>query len=920
MNIYKKVETPIKRLNTGIIEMKPSSSRKEKESMLKYARRHKGIISLKPRRNKRYCETVFLSIDAEWVKKNKYENTQLSWQAAALGTQQDSEDCLYENSIYYIKNNQRLTLSELTEAALQTIYQDMSTLIRYYFNIKNCKAVLKTLDLSRSEKMRISKSLERLEGTIYPGEEGLKFLTKSIKQLLSHDLWDSVRNHVNKLATQMPVLINLVSHFSVAELMMLADRNSDDLLDSFQSIRKTFYTKKPHQLNLSSGVLCDIHWYDTLLLAPSGYGQLEQLAKLLDDENEEKISIPSYYKEHMDELLETHPSKFKQYALRDTEITLKLFLTIQSMLNKLTFDQPVKLFKTIGSASVAKLLLYEGKDRILNLPPKIPKSKKISPEEIKEIKKKRGIYYHHLPLVRACYHGGRNEGFYRGNTKDDPVSMNRVYFDFDFASCYPTGMALIPRIDLTKEPIHEIAFYQITPEVISNPGLKIKPKQHKKIKALYQNKYPWSYQTHRKFKVPETDSTQPSLKSSDRLDLILNDILEDNSQKQLVIQEILKQSLQYNDTLIESWYSFWKEERGSVEKTAPEFNGDKETLLDIPKTAKYQTIGYARVVFRFPAGTQYPCLPMRHENYGLIYPLSGESYATAPEIILAIEMIEYGNQYAGDGDKGFIHCLEAVEMATDLPPENDKSKVIFEYLFELVKERNKYKDEGNEIRQKFLKEYILTVYGKTAQAINQRKTYNIKTGENVNLPYSPISEPYIASMTTGLPRAALSAILFTIERFNRIHKDFAVLISCTTDGLLIGLKRPENLDLSKLFDDSEDPVSCCEALKLFPNGPKFYQALLKNLSLLQLKYSSFRLTQPDYLEIKHIATEVNSVKTRGQIGELNKDGITKTSLITRFGHKPPEKKGDKKNINWLEKNKDPKQIKQEYQLLPSKSQ
>jgi hypothetical protein len=707
MNLNQNINTPVRRLDTGIIEMKSSTSHKEKESMQSYARTHREILSLKPSRKKQYCETVFLSIDAEWVNKNKNANTQLSWQAAVLGTQSGSGDYLYENSIYYTKNNHRLTLSELTEAALQTIYPDISKLIRYYFSLKHCKSVLKTLGLSRSEKMRISRSLKCIDEKPYQGKRGLKIFKKDLQCRLTGDLWDSVKASISNLALQKPVLINLISHFSVAEWTMLVDRKSDELLNNFQSIRKTFYTKKPHQLTLSSGVLCEIHWFDTLLLAPSGYGQLEQLAKLLNEKSDEKIYIPPYYKNHMDELLETYPGKFRRYALRDTKITLKLFLVIQDMLNKLTFEQPRKLFKTIGSASVNRLLLFEDKDRILNLPPKIPKRKNIPAEELNEAKEKREVYYRHLPLVRACYHGGRNEGFFRGNTNDNPKSKNRVYFDFDFVSCYPTSMALLPRIDITKDPIHTAAYYQITPEIVSNLDFNFEkePKQLKKIQALCQIEFPWSYQTHRNFKVPETASKQTNFDTSDRLDLILSNILEDNCQKQLIIKEILKRSLRFNDALINSWFSHWEKEKKAIEKVASEITqkekkyleeatdentNKKKTLPDIPAIAKYQIMGYARVVFRFPSTALYPCLPMRHEKYGLIYPLSGESYATAPEIILAMEMIETENQNVKDKDKGYLHCLEAVEMATDPSPEADSNKVIFEYLVELVKERNKH--------------------------------------------------------------------------------------------------------------------------------------------------------------------------------------------------------------------------------------
>ena len=48
-------------------------------------------------------------------------------------------------------------------------------------------------------------------------------------------------------------------------------------------------------------------------------------------------------------------------------------------------------------------------------------------------------------------------------------------------------------------------------------------------------------------------------------------------------------------------------------------------------------MGLARLPFKFPADTRFPCLPIRSDN-GLIFPLSGESYAGSPEIQLALTM------------------------------------------------------------------------------------------------------------------------------------------------------------------------------------------------------------------------------------------------------------------------------------------
>ena len=56
-----------------------------------------------------------------------------------------------------------------------------------------------------------------------------------------------------------------------------------------------------------------------------------------------------------------------------------------------------------------------------------------------------------------------------------------------------------------------------------------------------------------------------------------------------------------------------------------------------PGDFKSDALGYACLRFQFPPETRFPCLPVVSANeHGLIYPLSGETYATAPEIALAL--------------------------------------------------------------------------------------------------------------------------------------------------------------------------------------------------------------------------------------------------------------------------------------------
>ncbi|MBT7887617.1 MAG: hypothetical protein HN580_01205, partial [Deltaproteobacteria bacterium] len=97
--------------------------------------------------------------------------------------------------------------------------------------------------------------------------------------------------------------------------------------------------------------------------------------------------------------------------------------------------------------------------------------------------------------------------------------------------------------------------------------------------------------------------------------------------------------------------------------------------------------------------------------------------------------------------------------------------------------------------------------------INYRKAWDISKGEGKRLPESKITDAYIASLVTGLIRAALSAAMFAIEKHNKESKYPIIPISCTTDGFLIGLHKPASVSLSDLVNSKGKPKPVIEILK-----------------------------------------------------------------------------------------------------------
>ena len=168
-------------------------------------------------------------------------------------------------------------------------------------------------------------------------------------------------------------------------------------------------------------------------------------------------------------------------------------------------------------------------------------------------------------------------------------------------------------------------------------------------------------------------------------------------------------------------------------------------------------MGFARLRFRFPDDTRFPCLPVRSSG-GLVFPLRGESYCCSPEIYLALRL---GAQ---------------VEIVTGcvLPASFDQRP--FEtFIVECSKRRRSF-PKGS-LEELFWKELANSVYGKTAQGLQKKRCFDSRSGQHVRLPQSKITNPYFAAFTTSFVRAVLGEIIAALP-LNR------TVCSATTDGFL----------------------------------------------------------------------------------------------------------------------------------------
>lgn len=247
-------------------------------------------------------------------------------------------------------------------------------------------------------------------------------------------------------------------------------------------------------------------------------------------------------------------------------------------------------------------------------------------------------------------------------------------------------------------------------------------------------------------------------------------------------------------------------------------------------------MGFALVTFRFPESVPYPSLPVRTDQYGLFFPLSGESWATAPEIELALSL----------GAEMTIHNGIIVPWICDTSPHNSESTSVFLPFVQQVRENRNRHIKGS-LEEKFWKEIGNSLYGKLAQGLRAKTAFDTARGLNRSLPPSSVTQPFFAAHVTGFIRAVVG------ELMNALPSDSSV-VSVTTDGFLTN----------------------CPLNKINMSGP------------LSSRFQSLcDIVDPgsSMLTCKHEASQLIAMKTRGQLTYRAIQG--KPVVHARAGVKPP---------------------------------
>ena len=230
------------------------------------------------------------------------------------------------------------------------------------------------------------------------------------------------------------------------------------------------------------------------------------------------------------------------------------------------------------------------------------------------------------------------------------------------------------------------------------------------------------------------------------------------------------------------------------------------------------TLGFACLDFKFKKSIRYPTFPVRTNN-GIIFPRSGRSYCSAPEIALALQ----------------LGCEITIRHGVIIPQDHS-NKIFFPFLKQTIQQRQ---NATTELEKAFWKEITNSCYGKTAQGLRRKRVFNIQREAGQQLPESQITNPYYASYITSFVRACVGEIINAIPS----HK---MIFSVTTDGFIT--------------DASDEEIAKAS------NG-----IISSHFSKSRIELSG----SGDVLSKKHNVRQVLGWKTRGQATIIRGDGNEK---------------------------------------------
>jgi hypothetical protein len=268
--------------------------------------------------------------------------------------------------------------------------------------------------------------------------------------------------------------------------------------------------------------------------------------------------------------------------------------------------------------------------------------------------------------------------------------------------------------------------------------------------------------------------------------------------------------------------------------------------------------GYALIEFEHQPDTRFPVFAISRGGKGLVFPLKGTTFATAPEIQAAHDLkchivIKWGIVYPWRQPLPGQDLSQSQSRTLLFQPFVKAARQLRNKLkVELKKVNAQRKAEGLEeiesLKEQAAKLYANATYGKLCQSLRSKNVFDTRKVQSTKLKPSPITNAAYGAHTTGLIRAILAELL------NRIPSHRTVL-SVTTDGFLT--------------DTTETEIESCLQGPLCQRFQKLCDEIAPGTQM---------------LEIKHEVAQLVCMKTRGQLtGKALKD---KKIVLAKAGIQP----------------------------------
>lgn len=607
------------------------------------------------------------------------------------------------------------SLDELIETSNNIAYPDLEE------SEEKINNLLKDISRENNERKLELELEESKSDSIKPSEELLNkdWVTGlDIKEISTDEIESTTMPKTNKKYTRTNVKtfssdkvnvtkkINnyIIGHLTNADLSMLND--FEDFKQELAIVNGSFVTLG--KALFRKGV--NVHIRDTMLLAP---GQKKSLASIgeLYGPDFNKISIERVWYEKMEEFMKVDLDRFKNYAIRDSLITL----VHASYMENFSFMQGVigipLTLSSLASSYVRnkwKVDNYKGyqmSDVLIGEPNELstPKSLNLN-----------GFAAVVMNMFVTNYKGGRNESFMYGR------DLETVWYDYDLTSAYTTAMS-----------------------VLGNPNYKAC------IKMIPQE-------------------------------------LDRMNDKELIYSYI-------------------------IIRVRFQFNYNKKVKV------------------------KYPSIPCLVDKGTTVYPLSGESYLTGIEYVLAksqgcvlnvLDIVKIPffevEDFVSDGSES-IDEVERLKSSVYKPFQNT--------IKELQASRRQY-PKGT-VNNLIYKDLGNSLYGLVSKGISNKKKYDVKTGDTKRVSSNDLSNPIMASWITAFVRSVIGELLHNIQILG------GKVVSVTTDGFITNLPDLENKIL---------------------NNRKCKTTLLSEYRKIREMLSG----DPTALELKHEGEGVLSWTTRGQ--------------------------------------------------------